>query len=127
VSGHGEACPTTHGQNPSWASGEPADRTERERSCSTVMTSSAVVDGRADERECRAACVSAKAVVRKEMKATPSGRSPVCRRRYVGKECEVTREIPECAAFAEPHKTGPIRRLAEVVLSTREVGGAHRY
>jgi len=35
----------------------------------------------------------------------PSGRSPVCRRRYVGKECEVTGEIPECAAFAEPQKT----------------------
>ena len=55
----------------------------------------------------------------------PSGRSPVCRRRYVGKECEVTREIPGCAAYAEPQKTGPIRRLAEMVLSTREVGGAH--
>jgi hypothetical protein len=116
-----------HGQNPSWASGKPADRTERERSYSIVIASSAAIDGRADERECRAACVSAKAVVRKEKKATPSGRSPVCRRRYVGKECEVTREIPGCAAYAEPQKTGPIRRSAEVVLSTWEVGGAHRH
>jgi hypothetical protein len=97
------------GQYPSWASGEPADRTERERSRSTVIASFAVIDGRADERECRAGCASAKAVVRKERKVTPSGRSPVCRRRYVGKECEVTGEIPECAAFAEPQKTEPIR------------------
>lgn len=57
----------------------------------------------------------------------PSGRSPVCRRRYVEKECEVTREVPGCAAIAEPQTTGPIRRLAEVVLGTREVGGAHSY
>jgi len=127
VSGDGEACLTMHGQDPSWASGKPADRTARERSHSIVMASSAVIDGRADERECRAACVSAKAVARKERKVMPSGRSPVCRRRYVGKECEVTREIPGCAAYVEPQKTGPIRRLAEVVLSTREVGGAHRY
>src|SRR5215472_11767721 len=83
-----------HGQNPSWASGKPADRTERERSHSIVIASSAVIDGRADERECRAACVSAKAVARKERKVMPSGRSPVCRRRYVGKKCEVTREVP---------------------------------
>src|SRR5271167_2323138 len=107
-----------HGQYPSWASGESADRTERERSCSTVMASSAVIDGRADERECRAACVPAKAAARKETKVMPSGRSPVCRRRYVGKECEVTREIPECAANAEPQKVGPIRCSAEVVPST---------
>lgn len=98
-----------HGQNPSWASGEPADRTARERSCSTVMASSAVIDGRADEWECRAACVSAKAAVRKETKVVPSGRSPVCRRRYVGKGCDVTREIPECAAPAEPQQLRPIR------------------
>ena len=94
MSGHGEACLTMHGQNPSWASGKPADRTERERSHSIVIASSAVIDGRADERECRAACVSAKAVARKARKVMPSGRSPVCRRRYVGKECEVTWEIP---------------------------------
>jgi hypothetical protein len=43
-----------HGQNPSRASGKPADRTERERSHSIVIASSAVIDGRADERECRA-------------------------------------------------------------------------
>jgi hypothetical protein len=51
-------------------------------------------------------------------KVAPSGRSPVCRRRYVGKECDVTREIPECAAHAEPQKLGLIRCLAEVVPST---------
>jgi hypothetical protein len=99
-----------HGQNPSWVSGEPADRTERERSRSIVIASSAVIDGRADEWECRAACVSAKVAVRKETKVVPSGCSPVCRRRYVGKECEVTREIPECAAYAEPQQLGLIRR-----------------
>lgn len=118
MSGHGEACPTMHGQNPSWASGEPADRTERERSSSTVMATSADIDGRADEWEGRAVCVPAKAAVREARKVKPLGRSPVCRRRYVGKECEVTGEIPECAAFAEPQKTGPIRCLAEVVLGT---------
>ncbi len=47
-------------------------------------------------------------------KAMPSEHSPVCRRRYVGNECDVTREIPKCAAYAEPQKTGPTRRLAEV-------------
>ena len=58
----------------------------------------------------------------------PSGRSPVCRRRYVGKECEVTREIPDAAVNAEPHKARPIRRSAEVAPGAcREVGGAHSY
>src|SRR5271166_334952 len=106
-----------HGQNPSWASGEPADRTERERSRSTVMTPSAIIDGRAVEWECRAACVSAKAAAQKEGRRIPSGRPPVCRRRYVGKECAVTREIPECAANAEPQKLGPTTYWAEVVPS----------
>jgi hypothetical protein len=64
------------------------------------------------------ACVSAKAALRKETKVVPSGRSPVCRRRYVGKGCDVTREIPECAAPAEPQQVGPIRYSAEVVPST---------
>jgi hypothetical protein len=82
------------------------------------MATSAGIDGRADEWECRAACVSAKAVAWKERKAMSSGHSPVCRRRYVGKECEVTREIPGRAAHAEPQQTGPIRCSAEVVLST---------
>jgi hypothetical protein len=117
--------PDMHGQYPSWASGKPADRTERERSCSIVMTTSAVIDGRADEWERRAVCVPAKAAARKGKKAMPSEHSPVCRRRYVGKECDVTREIPKCAAYAEPQKTGPIRRSPKWSRAHREVGGAH--
>ena len=78
MSGHGEACLTMHGQNPSRASGKPADRTERERSHSIVIASSAVIDGRADERECRAACVSAKAVARKENEGDAFQGAPRC-------------------------------------------------
>ena len=72
-----------HGQNPSWASGEPTDRTARERSRCTVMTASVVIDGRADERECRAADVPAKQQSgRKEgdvFRALPGVKAAVCR------------------------------------------------
>jgi hypothetical protein len=49
-------------------------------------------------------------------KAIPSGRTPVCRRRYVGKECERNQGDPGCAVDAEPQRARPIRCSAEVAL-----------
>src|SRR2546425_9013965 len=70
--------PDTHGQYPSRASGQTGrpHRTGMQRSA--VIAASAGIDGRADEWDRRAACVSAKATTATETKVTPSTWSPAC-------------------------------------------------